>query len=436
MRMPTFSPRQLAILLTAIVLLALALRTAAVLIYGVNDIVTYTESGLTAANVVAGQGYTFDFYGLRPEHPLQSFIPPVFTALIAFCLTTFADPPRTLELIQALLSSLTVLCLYFIAAKLANQTVGLLLALALAVYPVYVALAAIPISLTLTAFLVSLLLCACLVLVERGTVRAGLVVGFLLGLSILDKPTLLGWMPLLLLWLWLNARQDGLKLLKLLAAIVVLALLTVLPWTLRNVSLLGQLVLVSTNGGITFWGGNNPFTTGSGFDVDSALLDAYLGVPHDPQKPAIIGTLIPYPMPKPLQAQVASLSEADLDDALYLAGLEFIRDDPAHWLRLVATKLVGFWWFRPNVGAQYEASWTRYYQIIFAALLLFAVPGLLLSMRQWRRYSLLYLLIGYDCLICLVFTVQTRYRWEVEPYLVLFATLSVYFLLSRVRSSR
>jgi 4-amino-4-deoxy-L-arabinose transferase-like glycosyltransferase len=431
---PTRPRRHIAVL-GAILLLALALRVAAVFTIGVSDIVTYTESGVTAGNFVKGNGYTFDYYGLRPNAPVQAFMPPVYPALIALCLRYTSDPPRALELTQAILSMLTILLIYLSATILSNQVIALLTSAGLAIYPVFVVMPAYPISLTLNALLLTLSVYLCLRLAEKRTVPIAVATGVGLGVAILAKPQQLAFVPVIAVWLWLNVRENRPLLLKRLALVIVMALLILLPWSLRNYAIFGQFVFVSTSAGFSSWVGNNPFTTGSAHDVDSARLDTYLGVPHDLQKPAIIGNMIPYPMPKELANQGAALDELALDRALLAASLNFIRSDPGRWLDLVAQKFIAFWWVRSNVGLQYEPAWTRYYQVIYAVLAAFAIPGLLLSLRQWRRYSLLYLVVAYYCVVEIAATVQTRYRWEMEPYFLLFAALTVLAVARRLRIS-
>ena len=96
-------------------LVALLLRLVALWVFHGPDLVSASESGITAANWVSGQGYTFDLYGYRMEQPLQSFMPPLFTAVIASCLLT-PWPELSMGLVQVLLSSLTVLLVYLIAS--------------------------------------------------------------------------------------------------------------------------------------------------------------------------------------------------------------------------------------------------------------------------------------------------------------------------------
>jgi hypothetical protein len=87
MSSPSIIERWSAWFLLGICLLALVLRLAAIDVVGPeSDIAGYSESGIIARNVVEGRGYTFDFYGLRPAHPLRAFMPPLYVGLVYLAL--------------------------------------------------------------------------------------------------------------------------------------------------------------------------------------------------------------------------------------------------------------------------------------------------------------------------------------------------------------
>jgi hypothetical protein len=293
-----------------------------------------------------------------------------------------------------------------------------------------------PFSLILTTFLVALFVLAVVRLQRRQSLILAAAAGVIAGMAALVRPMLVGLLPVLLMGLWLNRAGAAARVLK--AALVALfaALIVLLPWTIRNYLVQGQIIFVSTNGGFTFWIGNNPFTTGSGFEVNAAQLDQFRGQPHDSSKPELIVDLRPYPLPHEVQSQVATLDEVGLDQMLYRAGLQVIQSDSARWRSLLLEKIKGFLWLRSNVGSFYAGAWTGFYQVLYAALLCLAVPGLALSLRHWRKYALLYLLMVYYALTYLAFHVQTRFRWEIELYLIVFAALTVVTVFRRIRSRR
>jgi hypothetical protein len=424
--------------------LALVLRLAAIALIGPNpSITTYSESGIVAKNIAEGRGYTYDFYGLRPDQPLRAFMPPLFVGLIVLCLRFASQPPLALALAHAFLSSLTCVAIYLTALWLSGRRrVALLAALGTACYPVFILMPTIPASMVVYMSALVWAVAATVALAMRQSRSpeplAGwawaVAAGALWGVLALGRPAVLGFLPLAVLWLWWNRASTG-KWARNSALLGVTAILVVLPWAIRNAGVLGRFPVLDTHGGMTFWNGNNSFTTGSGHDVYSEKADVFLGRQHDPKKPAIV-VLQPYPLPADIQAQVATMDEIELDHRLYRAGLSYIIQHPRDWMTLAARKFTAFWWFRPNLGAAYEESWTRYYRPIYVVLVLLSAVGLGISVRQWRRYSLLYLLFVYYTAIHVAFEVLTRYRWEIEPFFFIFASLALVTALDAYQSSR
>jgi 4-amino-4-deoxy-L-arabinose transferase-like glycosyltransferase len=413
-------------------LIAILLRVAVVFYVGVPNIARYSESGITANNLVQGRGYTFDLFGVRKEQPLRSFMPPLFPALLAFCLRYFADPGLTLGLLQALLAGLTILPFYFVGWRLAgDEVVAWLATVAATVYPVTVIMSAYPPSLTLDLFLLSVALWSVVRLAKMPSPGWAVVVGATFGVAALARPMMLGFAPCVILWLALLGVVSPRRLVLLGGVMVAAMLLVLLPWTMRNYWVHRQFVLISTNGGFVFWNGNNPFTTGSGLEVYPDRLARYLGATPDPNQPPI-REQFPYPLPVEIEAYAATMDEVALDRAHWQAGLNFIRSTPAQWLALALAKARGFLWFRANIGFKYAETWTKYYQWLYGGLLLVALPGLILSWRRWRHFTLMYLLVAYHFAVYVVFHMQTRYRWVIEPYYLLFAALAVAWLLRRL----
>ena len=421
-----FTRRSLILIGLAVFVLALVLRLVAIGIIGPdsNGPSYWSESGVIAENLLQGRGYTYDFYGLRTAQPLQSFMPPLFIWMLYACLRFSTQPALALTIVQAVLSSLTAVAIFLLAVQLSSRrAVALLSGLAAACYPVTVLMVTMPISLTLHLALLAWALVLTTLLARRPAGVLALATGVLWGLLVLGRPATLAFLPLVILWLWWNhcSLQD---LLKLGALILVAVIVVLLPWTVRNYRIHGRLVLVSTNSGATFWNGNNPFTTGTGHLVYTAKVDEYLGQRTDPSQPVVV-QLQPYPLSLDFETEVATLSEIELDRRQFQAGLAFVREQPRAWLTLMAQKAVGFLWFRRNIGALYDASWTIYYKPIYIALVILLLAGLVVSVRDWRRYSLLYLLFIFYTVVHVAYNVQTRYRWEIEPFFLIFAALAM-----------
>ena len=410
-----------------LVLVALLLRLVALCVFHGPDLVSASESGLTAANWVAGQGYTFDLYGYRTEHPCQSFMPPLFTIIVAGCLLT-PWPEVSMGLVQALLSSLTVLLVFLIAKSLAESTVGITAAALSAAYPPFLVLVDQPTVPVLNTFLLGLFFWFSIQLLRSLDRKWAVLAGLTLGLCVLSRPTFAGFFGILLITLWLARARRGGRWWRAIVLVAAAMALIISPWLIRNWWVQGRPVGVSTNGGFTFWNGNNPFTTGFGFDVVIDDLQAYSGEIVEAAEGTEILEVKPYPLPLELRDSVGSLGEVELDRAFYQAAFGFISQDPGRWAETTVQKAVGLWWFRPNIGVSsgfYQEAWILPYKILYSFVLLFAVVGLVLSFRNWRRYVLLYGVITYLTVAYVAFNVITRYRWEMKPYLLIFAALAL-----------
>jgi 4-amino-4-deoxy-L-arabinose transferase-like glycosyltransferase len=424
-------------LLIIVLILALLARVLALQFVDPVSSLRVTESGMVADNMAKGKGFTFELFGTRSANPLRSFMPPLFPAINYAAIRLFADAVRGLSLIHIVLSTATVALLFIVGYKLSdNVFIGLLSAAAFAFYPVLIIMAVYPPSLTLNLFLLLFYLAMIVWLRDRPSPFLALIAGLLLGLGLLARFMFIGLLPITFLWLWLN-RPKSLKLITVLSGLILLfALLTMLPWTVRNYRVHQRLVPVATNGGFVFWNGNNPFTTGSGHEVYTKRVAAYLGIEHDPSLPEVTDPWQPYPMPRVIADRAETMDELELDAAFYQAGLHFIRQNPDQWLDLLQAKLIGFWFFRSNIGGTYTASWTQYYKLGYISLLALTIAGAFLTRRQWRSYMLLYLIFAYYTLIYAIFHVQTRYRWEIEPLFFILASATIWWLAERLLHHR
>ncbi|MFN0149657.1 MAG: tetratricopeptide repeat protein [bacterium] len=94
----------------------------------------------------------------------------------------------------------------------------------------------------------------------RPSARLALAIGAVAGLSALARPNILACLPILLAWaFWvLRRRGDSRRFVRDAAAIVLGTALAIAPATIRNLVVSGDPVLISCNGAINLYIGNNP----------------------------------------------------------------------------------------------------------------------------------------------------------------------------------
>jgi len=223
--------------------------------------------------------------------------------------------------------------------------------------------------------------------------------GLVAGLAILVRPAMLLFLPLAVLWL-VRRKQLSLAL-----ALSVTAVLVVTPWTLRNVRAYGRIVLVASEGGVTFWTGNHPLARGEG---DLAA--------NPDLKRAEIAFRSAHP----------GLSAEALEPVYYQDALSGIVARPAWWAGLLVRK--AFYTFVP-IGPSYTLHSTRYLVLSvvpYAMLAPMALAGFIIIARHGWPPAPLYLLGGSVVLTCIIFFPQERFRIPViDPLVIIGAAAAI-----------
>jgi len=156
----------------------------------------------------------------------------------------------------------------FVGTALGMYRLGLTLGLAqwaswplllLALWPTHVLMSGLPEKELLIIAMLPWVLWAVLESATRWT--RGLIAGVLLGFMVLTQPSL-QLLPPFAAVLALLSGQPWRRVLGVLATVVFSAGLVIAPWTLRNLAVLDEPVLVSTNGGGNLYRANNELATG------------------------------------------------------------------------------------------------------------------------------------------------------------------------------
>jgi 4-amino-4-deoxy-L-arabinose transferase-like glycosyltransferase/SAM-dependent methyltransferase len=354
-----------------------------------------------ARNLLAGRGLTFTHLGIV----YHSFAPPLHAWLSAasYWLTGSIVP---LMLLQIAAGSAIAVTAAAIAERLFDdRRAGIAAGLLVAVHPgliFYSATKAHPLS--FDALFFALALWTFVRLHAATTVMRGIALGAIVGLGTLSRSTMLIFFPLGALWLLaVTPRSTRRAAAGALAVAVTVAVLVVLPWSIRD-SLVHHrgLFLISTTGE-DFWDGNNPLATGHSYiDGRLALIDA---LPPDERAD--------------LESQPDEIAQSEW---FMKKATAFIKANPERAARLTALKFFHFWWFAPQTGILYPAAWRSLYMTYYAAALLLAAAGVRRITQLGPEAVRLGLLVGLFCLglsvVQSVYYVEARHRWAIEPLLL------------------
>lgn len=354
--------------------------------------------------------------GRWPE-PGAFFQPPAYPFFLAMVYAVFGESSTWARLVQAMLGSFSCVLVYFLGCDLHSRRTGLIAGLIAAGYGPLIFFDLDLLAPVLIVFCSTLGLWLLLAGGRRDSSLLLLAAGVCLGAATACWPIIgLACGLILVLTIW-GARHHPDKAARLTVFLLLGMVLPILPSFLHNVSH-GQKVLVSTNGGINFYIGNNPR-----WQESVALRPGY---PWE----TIVN--LPYRLHGPEQVEKIGSS------ALFTKeSLSYIRSQPGQYLRNQLVKLyqIGYGYeimrntdlyffkqYSPVLnGLIFARPWLKF---PFGLLLPFAVIGIGLSLTRLgreHRYFLAYLAAVAGGL--LLFFVTARYRVVLVPVLAIYAAL-------------
>ncbi len=387
-----------------------------VILPGTNDQLSYHNLGL---RLIAGHGFTFGeaWWPLtRPNEPTAhwSFL---YSLYVAAAYQLFGPNPLVARLIQVVVVGvLQPYLAYLIGRRLFGEWVGVAAAGLTAVYFYFIYYGA---TLMTEPFYITVILASLYVTIllaeEKRGLRWGVLLGLLLGLTVLLRQLYMLFVPFQLLWLlWAGWKGHGrIPWAQTIAAGLVIVVM-VLPFTYYNYTRFGRFVLLNTNAGYAFYLGNHP-VYGTRF---IPILDDY--------RP-----LIPQDVP------INELDEAALDQEFLQRGIGFVTADPGRYVLLSLSRIPVYFTFWPTADSGLLSNVARMGS--FGLLLPFMAYGLFLALRRQWGWSLLAQPVFLLILFCLIYTAVhlltwalIRYRLPVDAVLLIFAGLGVVDLVGRL----
>jgi len=228
--------------------------------------------------------------------------------------------------------------------------------------------------------------------------------GLLWGVATLTRAGTLMYAPAIILWLLLAMPSWKMRLTAVVAVTIPFALVLA-PWAIRNTSVHGKFVPLSTQGGVQLYIANNPESTGV-MAIDQGRVD------------------------KTRAQRFPNFSEADRDKLFQAEAVKFIRENPRRFAQLCWIRFVQLW-------KLYSARVPLSNSLVMIASFGVALPFFLVQVirRGWRRGpELLFLLIILShTALHMVYGSIVRYRIPIEPLIMVMAITGFFWTLSRFR---
>lgn len=345
------------------------------------------------------------------------FISPFYAYFLAIVYSVWGHDYFIVRLIQVFLGSLTWVVTYWIGIKLFNKRVGILASLIGAFYSYSIFMDGELLKNSLAVFTVTLTIYTVLMAKERDSTLLWFVSGLLLGISVINMPNLQLVLPLIIVW-GIDYTRKASRDIFLMSIFIIGVAITVAPVTIRNYIVEKDFVLVSYAGGGTFFMGNNK-------DSDGGIVTTKL-YKLIPQREEGRAREIPE------KALGRTLKSSEISHYWFSLGKKFVYENPMAFLKLTLKKVFLFWnWYEIPDNVDYYFL-KRFSMILTLPLITygmvasFALVGLLLTVKEWRRHVLSYGIISIFMGSVVLFVVFGRYRLPIVPLLTVYAAYGIH----------
>lgn len=372
------------------------------------------EIGRVARSIAEGHGFASPFHGSTGP---TAWLAPVYPYLLAGIFRVFGVYSRASGIailtFNSLCAALTCVPMYLIAERTLGRRVALWSAWIWALAPMFFA---IPVRWAWETSFSTLLFMVVLLLTLRlgeSDWRAWFAWGLLWGAIALTNPSLLSVAPFVLAWAcW--RRYRGKRAVAAHAALAVLvAVITITPWLVRNRQTFGEWMFVRDNFGAELRFGNAEQARG-----------IWLGWMN------------------PSNSDTELARYRDIGELRYIAekkreAMAFIRARPGFFLNLCVRRALLFWCGIPEIWSEDITPHDVLPQWPQVTLAVLAFAGLVeLARRRVGASFFAPVLVVYPVLYYVTFP-DARYRFPIEPVMVMLAVYAVSQTLSpRGRASR
>jgi tetratricopeptide (TPR) repeat protein len=371
------------------------------------------------------------------------FRAPLYIYLLALTYKIFGHSFFLPRFFQIILGSFSCVLIFLIAKKLFNRTVGIISGVVASFYAMLIYYDAQLLLDSLTVFLDLMLIALLIHASEKPKLLNWFFCGIILGLSAIARPNILIFVPFILIWLFFSygskfgqfKNKLFIKTILIRWTILCVAVLLVIaPVTLRNYLVGKDFVLIAWQGGYNFYLGNNPDATGwsaTAPQIDKTWWGGY--------KEAI----------RLAEEETGrKLRPSQISDFWFKKGFDFIFSQPFSWLKLMGRKAIYFWKgfeISNNQNIYVYKDFSSLFNLLLGKLVIYlpfgligplSVAGLLICLKDLRKYLLVYLFILSYSASVIIFFVCSRYRMPVIPFLIMFAAFFVWWLFQKIRSKK
>jgi len=393
----------------ACLVLGLLIRMVVVLLIPVEPMSDSAWYVARAEELAAGRGYQ---EGGFPT----AYWPVGWPLILAFAITIFKSASVAVVFLNLVSITLTMLLIVWFGRHVAkSELVARVALLSYVIYLNHIVYAGV--AATETFYTAVTMAAFALLISGRSKLLLLVVSGLLFGIATLVKPQTLLFPFGAVIALGLVFKSYEWRSVVISGMVVYICLLAVvLPWSFRNLSVLGDFVLVSTNGGTALLMGANDEMTGDHFDYQYTSVFTDLGIPWEER----------------VERQV------ELNHKQKVQAVNWMAQNKASYLAWMPIKIIKLWLKDTDGFWSYDKSYpsaTLYIrgaqiinQVFYACTIILALCCSLVSLRAMllrdeknMTLGLLFCMPVFVSLLAAIFTGQIRYHFPAMPYVLVAA---------------
>ncbi len=261
---------------------------------------------------------------------------------------------------------------------------------------------------------------------ESHSLKTWVVTGLVFGLAAISRPNVVLVVPFLMLWLYAIRSRPTPILHRMKAPLMLLAgiVVVIAPVTIRNIIVTGDFILISSQGGVNFYIGNNEYTNGLSMVMPEVDMDESM----------TWSQFIPLTKAAAEKEAGRELSAAELSSFWTSKAVDFIVHNPG--------KFLGFSWKKTvyllngfensdNSDIYYERTKSHLYSLLlwktplffpFGVLLPLTLVGVYLRRDDFSKLLPLYILIVAYSPSIILFLMTARHRLPLVPFMIVIAS--------------
>lgn len=382
--------------------------------------------------ILLGEGFSSPYYVTPRPSAMMAPAYVYFMALIFSMFGLYSVPSAiVIYIIQSLFGALTCLVFYHLGTKMFDEKVGLLAAIALALYPPAIFFSVMRVEpVVFIVFLLAWIIYYFLKISETDNYTLPVVCGLLIGITALIEPTVLSFFVLSYGWLWIYSRTPRRSTVKRLGIMGLVTVLSLLPWTIRNYAAFGTFVPIKSAFGLNLLEGNNPYGDGvMQYTKGFFSVEEREKIHRRPETPEQLKRK--EMLSEAEREQKRRLNEVEADKLMFRKAMEFITAEPEKFLLFTMRRILAFW---SPVNLYRTTSYDGLRALVYGVPLILGLAGIFMARSRWRETSLLVLLfLSYPLSYYVTHVSMYRYRYPVEPFLVLLACYVVVEVAKKIK---